>query len=214
MAGLINKVIKVLIVSDFFLNAGWGLLSPVFAIFILQNIASDNPAQSAKIAGFAALIYWLIKSSLQIPIGRYLDKNHGEEDDFWFMVGGMLVVGLVPFGFLAASQAWHIYLLQAVYGFGMALALPSWLAIFTRHIDKGKEAFEWGAESASLGLGAGIGGAVGGLVAAIFGFWLIFVLVGSFTIFSSLLMLVIRREISPKVEDKSSGRYSTLRLER
>lgn len=195
MANRINRVIKILISSDLVLNSGWGLLAPVFAIFLLQNIALGDAAQAAKIAGFASLTYWFVKSSLQIPIGRYLDKNHGEKDDFLFLVFGMFLVGLVPFGYLFVFQPWHIYALQALQGIGMAAAMPSWCAIFTRHIDKGKEAFEWGTESTALGFGAGIGGGVGGTLAALFGFRVLFILVGTFTMISVGLLFLIYKEL-------------------
>jgi len=194
----INKVIRVLIISDFFLNCGWGFLGPIFSIFIVQNITTGSTAEGAKVAGFAALFYWASKSFLQIPLGRYLDKNHGEKDDFLFMVIGTFLTGLVPFGFLIAFLPWHIYLSQILHGIGMAMTLPSWLAIFTRHIDKGKEAFEWGMESTSIGIGAGLTGAIGGIMVAIFGFKIVFLLVGAFTIFSTLLLLVIRKEMASK----------------
>jgi len=198
MTKAINKVIKILISSDFVLNSGWGLLGPVFAIFLVEKIAAGSSIEGAKIAGFAALIYWLLKSILQIPIGHYLDKNHGEKDDFWFMVLGTFLAGLSPFGFLVSSSAWHIYVLQALHALGMALVVPSWSAIFTRHIDKGREAFEWGIESTSLGLGAGLGGAIGGIMVALFGFKIIFILVGTLTIISALLLLLIHKEIYPQ----------------
>jgi len=100
----INKVIRILMVSDFFLNAGWGFLSPIFAIFIVQRITAGDTIQAAKVAGFAALFYWITKSSLQIPIGRYLDKNRGEKDDFIFMFLGTLIVSLAPLGFMISSS--------------------------------------------------------------------------------------------------------------
>lgn len=202
MSKKINKFIKVLISSDFVLHNGWGLLAPIFAIFLLEKIAVGNVAEGAKIAGFGSLVYWLIKSTLQIPIGNYLDKNHGEKDDFWFMVVGTFLTGLVPFGYLISSQPWHIYLFQALHGIGMAMVIPSWYAIFTRHIDKGKEAFEWGLRSTSLGFATGVAGAVGGILVAIYGFKIIFILVGSFTMIATLMLLMIRKEISPK--DKHS----------
>lgn len=194
----INKVIKILIVSDFFFQYGWGLLSPIFAIFILENITRENPVEAVKVAGFAALAFWLVKSLLQIPIGQYLDKNHGEKDDFWFMFLGTLISGLVPFGYLMSSRPWHIYSFEILYAVTMAMVVPSWSAIFTRHIDKGKEAFEWGTRSTVLGFGVGIAGAIGGLLVAILGFKTVFVFVGIFTIFSALLLLFIHKEISPR----------------
>jgi len=194
----VNKAIKVLVSSDFVLNYGWGLVSPIFAIFLVQKIAVGNAIEGAKIAGFASLTYWIVKSFLQIPIGRYLDKNHGEKDDFWFMVFGTFLTGLVPFGFLFSSLPWHIYTFQVLHAIGMAMAIPAWSAIFTRHIDKGREAFEWGLDSTFLGFGAGIAGAIGGILVAIFGFSIVFILVGTFTIISTGLLLLIHKEITPR----------------
>ncbi len=198
MAKIINKIIKILITSDFFLNLGWGLLSPIFAIFIIENITIGDASAAVRVAGFASLSYWAVKSMLQIPIGRYLDKNHGEKDDFWFMVTGTFIAGFIPLGYLFSSAPWHIYFLQIIYAVGMSMAFPSWLAIFTRHIDKGKEALEWGIESTFLGAGAGIAGAVGGIIAAIFGFKIVFIFVSIFTFFSVLLLLLIKKDISPR----------------
>ena len=198
MSKTINKVIKILITSDFVLNSGWGLLAPVFAIFLVEKIAFGDLVEGAKIAGFAALTYWIIKSILQIPIGRYLDKNHGEKDDFWFMVLGTFLTGLTPFGYLISSLPWHIYGCQVLHAIGMAMVVPSWSAIFTRNIDKGKEAFEWGIESTSLGLGAGLSGAIGGILVAIFGFKIIFIAAGILTLISTFLLLWIHKEIAPR----------------
>ena len=196
----INKIIKILISSDFILNSGWGLLAPVFAIFLVQKIAAGSPEEGAKIAGFASLIYWIMKSLLQIPIGQYLDKKHGEKDDFFFMVFGTFLTGLTPFGYLISSLPWHIYGCQIIQAIGMAMVIPSWSAIFTRHIDKGKEAFEWGIRSTSLGFGLGISGAIGGILAALFGFKIIFILVGILNIISAFLLLLIHKEIAPRDE--------------
>lgn len=194
----INKVIKILIISDFFFNYGWGLLAPVFAIFVLQNITLQNSAEAAEVAGFAALFYWIVKSFLQIPIGKYLDKNHGEKDDFWFMVLGTFITGLVPFGYLISFQPWHIYGCQILQAIGMAMVVPSWSAIFTRHIDKGKEAFEWSTRSTVLGFATGVAGAIGGIIAALFGFKIVFIFVGIFTIISAFLLFLIHKEIAPR----------------
>lgn len=195
MPRIINKVVKTLVVSDLFLNLGWGLLSPIFAIFILEKISNTGPAQAAQIAGLAALFYWIPKSFLEIPIAIYLDKVHGEKDDFWFAFFGLLIISLVPIGYTYSSVPWHIYFFQVVYALGMAMALPSWLAIFTRHIDKGKEAFEWGLETTSIGTGAGIAGGLSGLLVAILGFKSLFIFVSGFTIFAAILLLLIRKHV-------------------
>jgi len=198
MVKIISKIIKVFIISDFFLNLGWGLLSPIFALFVLQKITMGDPAKAAEVAGFAALFYWISKSFMEIPIGRFLDKTDGEKDDFWFMVIGLFIVGLAPIGYLFSSQPWHIYMFQVIHAAGMAMTLPSWLAIFTRHIDKGREAFEWSLETTSIGAGAGIAGGLGGIVASIFGFRVLFYSVSLLTMFSALLLLLVRNNVSKR----------------
>lgn len=197
----INKVVRTIIYWDFFFNSAWGLLSPVFAIFLVQGVASGNAAKGAEIAGFAALIFWVVKSLLQIPIGAYLDKNHGERDDFWFGVVGSFLSGIIPFGFIFAKLPEHIYLLQIGHAVAMSMIVPSLYAIFTRHIDKGKEAYEWSMDSTILGFGVGITGAVGGLIAAKFGFTSVFILVGILNLIAGFLLFAIKKNMSTKNMD-------------
>jgi hypothetical protein len=210
MSKPINKVIRVLISSDIVMSAGWGFLGPVFAIFIVQNIVVGSVTQAAEVAGFASLTYWVLKSFLQIPIGKYLDKNHGEQDDFWFMFIGTFLSAFVPLIYMLASKPLHVYAAQCVQAVAMAMVIPSWSAIFTRHIDHGAEAYEWGLRSTGLGFSSGIAGAVGGIMVAFFGFKIIFVLVSIFTIISSVLLLMIRKDIAP--HDKVLPRVPRSRL--
>lgn len=183
-----------MILSDLIFWSGWGLLAPIFAIFVEKNIVGGN----LIVIGTASGIYWILKSLLRIPIGIFLDLRKGEEDDFWFLFFGLILSSLVPFGYLIAKYPFHIYLLQVLQAFGMAMILSSWTAIFTRHIDKGKEATEWGIDATFTGLGIGISGILGGLIANTFGFKTVFILVGILGILSALLLLGILKTISPR----------------
>ena len=187
----INKVIKILIFSDFLLTSGWGLISPIFAIFLIERVDGGG----AMVAGFSAAIYWLAKSALQPFIAYYLDKNHGEKDDLYFLIGGYIIVSFVPLGYIFSSLPWHIYSLQFLYAVGMACVVPTWAGIFTRHIDKGKENFEWSMESTSLGVAAGITGAVGGIVGSVVGFKFLFLAVSAFTLGAGIVLFLILKNI-------------------
>ena len=66
----INKVIKILITSDFLLQSGWGLIGPIFAIFLTKQIQGGD----LKMVGFVASTYWITKSIIQPFIAHYLDK--------------------------------------------------------------------------------------------------------------------------------------------
>jgi len=189
----INKVIKILIFSDVLLLTGFGFVSPIFAIFITDKIQGGN----AEVAGFAMAFYWLTKSIVQIPFGRYLDKNHGEKDDLAFIIIGFCLVALVAFGYIFCFLPWHIYVLKVIYGLGMAMNIAGWGATFTRHIDKGREAYEWSIRSTLVGVGTGISGALGGVIATKFGFTTLFLGVGVFALAGALLPILIWKDISP-----------------
>lgn len=194
----LNKVIKVLIFSDFFLLSGWGLISPILAIFMTQQINGGD----VKVAGVAVGIYWLVKSVLQVPVGKYLDRNHGEKDDFLFLFLGTLLVGLVPIGYIFAKEVWHLYFLQIFQAVAMSMAIPAWGGIFIRHIDKGKEAFSYSVESTSISVGTGVASIIGGTIAKNFGFTPLFIGVGVLNIIAAVLLLLISKDLFVKVPKK------------
>jgi MFS family permease len=188
----VNKVIKYLILSDISFWSAWGLINPIFAIFIVDNIQGG----SIFIVGIAVAIYWISKSALAIPIGIFIDSLPSEKDDYFFLVLGLFIASLVLFGYIFAKLPWHIFILQAIYGGGVAISVSSWRAIFTRHIDKGKEATEWSIEDASFGMGVGIAGAVGGWTVSIYGFYVVFLGAGIIGLFATAILFFLRHEIS------------------
>ena len=191
----VNKVIKIMIASDVALLTGFGFMTPIFAIFIAQRVTVGDMAEAARVAGFAMAVYWGFKSVLQIPFGKYLDKNYGEKDDLYFVIIGNFLAALSVFGYIFSSQSWHIYILQGIYSLGMAMNIPGWTAIFSRHLDKGQEAFEWATRSTVIGIGAGAAGALGGMVASTFGFNILFIGVGIFVLASGLFPFLISKDI-------------------
>ncbi len=190
----LNRVIRFLIGSDFLLQSGWGLIGPIFAIFLTQQIKGGDLAT----VGFVAAFYWMTKSFLQPFIAYSLDLKKGERDDFKSLVIGLFVANLVPLGYIFSTQIWHIFLLEFIRGIAMAFVVPAWQAIFTRHINKGWEAFTWSMDSTAFGLAAGFFAAFGGILATLLGFRVIFILVTLFGTCSSLLLLLIRKEIFPR----------------
>ncbi|MCD6500594.1 MFS transporter [bacterium] len=193
-----NKVIKFLILSDLTFWTGWGLISPIFAIFVVDKIAGG----SAFVVGVASAVYWIVKSLLRIPIGIFLDTCPSERDDYFSLVVGLFIAALVPFGFVFAKVPLHIYILQGIHGFGLAMSLSGWTAIFTRHIDKGRESTEWGLDATSIGIGTGIAGAVGGWAVTKFGFTPVFIVVGVFGLIGVALLFGLRHEIKGVFDHK------------
>jgi MFS family permease len=194
----VNRIIKYLILSDLIFWSGWGLISPVFAVFIVDKIEGGTVA----VVGMATAVHWILRAILRVPVGMFLDNRPGEEDDFWFLFFGLIITSLVPLGYLMASYPWHIYLLQAIFAIGMVMSLSGFSAIFIRHIEKGKEATGLGLEATSVALGTGIAGALGGLLVASFGFNFVFILVGISGFLSAIVLLALLKLISPRSAEK------------
>jgi len=190
----INKVIRTLIVSDFFLQSGWGLIGPIFAIFLIKQIKGG----SLEVVGFIAATYWITKSIVQPFIAYRFDKKLGERDDFNALILGMYVANLIPLGYFFSTQIWQIFLLECVRGLAMACVLPSWSAIFTRHINREWQAFSWSLDSTVIGFAFGFAAAFGGILADLLGFRVVFVLVAVFGLVASTLLLSIRSQIFPR----------------
>lgn len=191
----INRVIRTLVTSDFLLISGFAVFGPVFAVFVTQKIEGGTLA----IIGFTAAIFQICKSSLQIPIANYLDKNHGEKDDFYSLIFGSFLIASIPFWYLLASKPIHLYIINAFYGVGAAFAIPPWNAIFTRHIDKMHESTDWAVESVSIGIGAASAAALGGIIAEKFGFDAVFTIAGLIAIGGAITLIKIYSDLREKV---------------
>ncbi|MEK7464693.1 MAG: MFS transporter [Patescibacteria group bacterium] len=191
----INKVVKVLVVVDFFYNSALASFAPIFAIFITDSIVGG----SASVVGFATACYWITKSIFQLPIARFLDRTDGEKDDFWAMFFGYILVGLIPIAYVFASVPWHLYLIQILNGFLMAWVVPAWYAIFTRHVDKWRISFEWSLESVfSVGLANAGAAALGGILVDRVGFDALYIGASCVAVASSFLLLGLRKHLLQK----------------
>src|SRR3989344_5026119 len=191
----INHVIRTLVMSDFFVNAGFSVFAPIFAIFVTKQIDGGT----LQVVGFAAAIVQIAKISLEIPIAKFLDKNHGEYDYFYSLILGSVFIAMVPFMYLIATEVRHIYFISVLYGIGIAFTVPPWYAIFSRHLDKLNESLEWSLDSVAIGLSGAGAAAVGGILAQRFGFNFVFIVGGIFAIFGGLNQIKIYKDLKEKV---------------
>jgi len=187
----INRVITKLIYFDILGSSAVGFLTPVFAIFVIQDI----PGGSITIVGFAWAVYWVVKSVLQLIVARYLDSTKEENDDVFSLLTGSFLLSAVLFLYVFVDSVAMLYVLQALLAFASALIVPPWYAIFTRHVDTFKIGEEWAIDSTGLGLGVALAGALSGLAVEQFGFSLIFFVAGTLHLAASFLLIPLIRII-------------------
>lgn len=188
----INDVIRAMVAADFLIIASTGFLAPIGAVYFSQQIVGGSIAA----VGFATTIFWLSKSAFQIPVSLMADAKEGERDDFSLMIVGVVMAAAVQLGYyFFAREMWHVYVLSAVDGLAYALQVPTYLAIFTRHIDKYREGTEWMLHSNALGLGFAMAAALGGVIAERFGFRVIFLVAAIMMLSSLAVLLPIRNKL-------------------
>lgn len=194
----INKVIQFLFYSDVVITAGWGMINPIIAVFFTEQVVGGD----IELAGLAATAYFLTKSLLQVPVARWIDMRKGEWDDFIILAIGIVIVAASGFGYIWVTLPAHVFAVQIINGIGSALYYPTWLAIFTRHVDKNEEGLEWSLYFTGVDLTGAITAGLGGLLVARFGYQLTFFLIGLLTLIGGAFILGIARDLKIKTRAK------------
>lgn len=191
-----NRVIKLLMISDIFVLTGFGLIEPILAIFIKENLIGGT----IFAAGLASTIFLVTKSIVQLPFSRYVDKH--DHKVVWLILG-TLIISAVPFIYIFAESVHYIYFAQFLFGIGGGLAYPTWLGLWSTHLDRKHESFEWSLYSACTGIGTAITASLGAAIAYYIGFTYTFLLVGIMSVIGCLILLGLERKKQklPKIND-------------
>ncbi|MEK6969908.1 MAG: MFS transporter [Nanoarchaeota archaeon] len=177
-----NRTIKLLMLSDIFVLTGFGLIEPILAIFIKENVVGGT----ILAAGLASTIFLVTKCLVQLPFSRYVDRQENKVK--WLVVGASLVT-LVPFIYIFSTHVYYIYLAQVLMGIGSGLVYPTWLGLWSTNLDKQHQSFEWSLYSTLTGLGTAATAAIGAAIAEYIGFTYTFALVGIMSLWSCLILL-------------------------
>lgn len=183
----INRILTTLVLSDIFITSGFGLMAPLFAVFVNQQIIGG----SLIVVGISEAIYLAIKSVLQLPIGILIDKVSGEKIDFYLALSGNFLIALSIALYVFAKTPLHIYLIQALMGLGGAISYPAWMGLFSRNMEQGRESFIWSVHSTFTELFSAGAAALGGVIATMFGFHSLFLVVAAASLVGTVLLIFI-----------------------
>lgn len=186
-----NKTLKLLIISDIFVLSGFGLISPILAIFIKDNLVGGT----ITAAGVASAIFMITHALLQLLFAYKFNPK----DRLWMLRLGTALFVLVPIGYIFSTHIYHIYIIQFVYGIAAAFAYPSWSSLFTSNLEKGKRGFQYSIYSSSVSIGTAITAGVGALLAERIGFELVFTTTGLFAIIGFFILMKLEKKILKKI---------------
>ncbi len=181
----LNNVILRLIVFDFFFNSSWGLIGPIFAIFITQQIEGG----SIEAVAFATATFWMAKSLFQPLMSNKIDIIKGEKDDFKLLIFGSIGSTIVTFLYFFVTILPQIFILQFFRGIFIACVAASFNGMFTRHITKGWESFSWTIWDTTTGIVIAFSAIFGGIMVSLISFRSIFIAIGLFKVLSLFIIL-------------------------
>jgi MFS transporter, DHA1 family, multidrug resistance protein len=184
---ILNRTLYLLWFSDVFILTGFGLIAPIMAIYIAGSVTGGT----IFAAGLASALYMVTKAIVQIPFSRYVDSHENKVK--WLHLGTFLIV-TVPFQYIFAKNVYSIYIAQIIYGIGAGIAASSWLSLWSTHLDKHHEGFEWSLYSATVGLGTGLSAFLGGTLATHFGFKFTMFIMGTLAFIGLLILLYLEHK--------------------
>lgn len=182
-----HKVLRALILSDLFILGSFGLVQPIFAVFMLQGIAGA----SIFTIGIATALQLLSKGVFQIFIAKWTDAEAGNRRELITLFAGSVLMGLVPFGYIISGELWQIYLLQIIYGLGGALAFPGWVVIYSRYTRQEKAGYEWSIYNTVISLGTAAAAFLGASMAEMLSFQVLFAFVGILSLVGAAFIIYI-----------------------
>ncbi len=160
-----QRNLKILLMaSSLFMLAG-GLFGPIYAVCV-EEIGGD-----LLTAGAAYSIFAIVAGIMIFLIGRWEDRVKHQEK--------LIIIGYVLscagfLGYLFVKAPVHLFMVQIIFGVGEAIGTPAFDGLYTKHLDKGKFASEWGMWDAMSYITIGIGALAGGYLANLYGFRFLF----------------------------------------
>ncbi|HOT05969.1 MAG: Major Facilitator Superfamily protein [Methanosaeta sp. PtaB.Bin039] len=181
-----NRTQKLLLISDLLVLTGFGLVTPILAIYI-----NDVQGGDVLAAGLASTLFLLTKSLVQLPFSQFIDRRRDKAR--WLLLGTGLIT-IVPMLYIFIDHIYQVFLAEILYGLGSGLAYPTWMGLWSANLNKGQEGFEWSVYSTATGLGTAATAAAGAALASIVGFTSTFVFTSLMCALGSGILLILERE--------------------
>ncbi|MBU2561340.1 MAG: MFS transporter [Nanoarchaeota archaeon] len=181
-----NRTLKTLLLTDACFIFAVGLFGPIYAIFV-ENIGGD-----LLDAGWAWAAFMLTAGIVVFLMSRWENRvKHYEQ----LIIGGYAMRSVAIFGYIFISSPLHLMIVQVLLGLGEAFTIPAYDALFTTHIDKGKEASRWGDWEVMYYIVTASSAIIGAGIVTALGFQTLFLIMFGVSILGLLLSIRLMPEI-------------------
>ena len=131
-----NIRLKMLLAASYTNNLGWGIYSPLYAVYVLKLGGSTFDISLLWSA------YALVTGLLMMVFGR-LENSKKYNPSFMLAIGYGLFVA-VAVGFMVINSIQQYYVLQILLAVAMGIMTPAAKYTYSRAEKKGNEAGQWG----------------------------------------------------------------------
>lgn len=177
--------LKILNAASAFNVFAVGLFGPFYAVFV------DEIGGGAVVAGSSYSIYAIAAGILLFITSRFEDRVDRTDK---LIVAGYLLTAVAFFSYTLVEKPVHLFLVQGLVGIATSIKSPAFDELYSQNLDRGKEASEWGVWESMAWIVTGLSALTAGIVVERFGFDTLFILMGTFSVFGTLLSLRLLRD--------------------
>ena len=174
-----NPALKVLLVADALVLTAAAMLTPIYAVFV-QEVGGD-----LLDAGITAAALAFGSALASLVAGKYAD---GLRNKRMLIIASYAVTGMGFLLFTVVDGVWFLAAVQVMIGLVRAFAEPAYDALYSIHLDKKKEAEEWGEWEAMAYFVGGAGALMGAAIVSYTSFDMLFILMASLCAASAIYM--------------------------
>jgi MFS family permease len=165
MGSSLSKALLNLLACDILIEIGWGMVYPIYAIYI------EDIGGTIRDAGFANGLYCMMAGISAIIAGSIEDKFKRNKY-FMFLSSLGLGIGFLMYPFI--QNIHELYIIRAFQGICTAFFWPVFESIYADNIPKSSEAEGWSFLDASYYFSTMIGSSLSGIIASLFGVKFVF----------------------------------------
>jgi len=97
--------------------------------------------------------------------------------------------------YIFVNSIYFLFLVQIIIGISEAIYSPAFDSLYSKHLEKRKIGRQWGAWETMNYFSIAIGSGIGGLIANNFGFNALFIIMGLFCLFGSVVVYFTPKKI-------------------
>ncbi|PID70065.1 hypothetical protein CSB37_03585 [bacterium DOLZORAL124_38_8] len=181
-----NTALKILLVTNSMVLISGAMIAPIYAIFV-EKIGGD-----LLDASFASALFAVVAGITTFFSGRISNKM---TEDKKVVSLGYLLIASAFFGYTQVESMTTLLFMQILLGIGESIYSPPFDAEFSRHLDKGESASEWGIWESTNYFSSAIGALFGGYIATTFGFNTLFIIMGILSLSSSVYLYFLPKKV-------------------